>query len=80
MSKRINVELTDEEYKLLKDTINGTISEYLDDACVFDGDYKRNYENLDHELMIDYNKVFGKTFSIEERKWLLDYTMRFWTV
>ena len=68
MSKRINVELTDDEYKLLKDTINGTISEYLDDSCVFDGDYKRNYENLAHELMIVYNKIFGKTFSIEEVK------------
>ena len=62
MSKRINVELTDEEYKLLKDTINGTISEYLDDSCVFDGDYRE----LAHELMIVYNKIFGKTFSIEE--------------
>lgn len=68
MSKRINVELTDDEYKLLKDTINGTISEYLDDACVFDGDCKRNYENLAHELMIVYNKVFGKTFSIQDVK------------
>lgn len=68
MSKRINVELQDDEYKLLKDTINGTISEYLDDSCVFDGDHKRYYKNLAHELMIVYNKVFGKTFSIKDVK------------
>ncbi len=63
MSKRINVELSDKEYKLLKGILNSTISEYLDTSCNFEREY---YENFAHDLMIVYNKVFGKTFSVKE--------------